>query len=444
MKGSLTMSNKEVDQIDIFERLMRKDLKQKQAGKLLHLSVRQIKRKLRDYRNDGASSLIHKGRGKKSNNFISQEVMDKAIETVKDKYWDFSPTLAHEKLTENHNFNFSVGRLRVEMIDVGLWKPKKRKQLKHHELRERRACFGELIQLDGSPHDWFEGRAPRCNLNVAVDDATGIPVLEFSNTETTQGYFSLLQRYFEKYGLPLAIYADKHSIFQVNTPTNLDLKKPKSSSESEGLTQFGRALMELGIDLIPANSPQAKGRVEKINSTLQNRLVKEMRLRNISSIQEANQYLPEFASKYADRFSVSPRSKVDMHRQVSVGVDLTKVLCTKEVRVLSKTLTCQYLNYIYQIKTKRSVYALRGTKVTIYERFDGNVTIWDSQDKQLEYTTIRKIVHKPEISAKELNWQVDAILVKQAQDSYQKRNPWESEKTSFEGPSLYYRPMGAV
>jgi len=444
MKGSLTMSKKEVDQINIFERLMRKDMKQKQAGMLLHLSVRQIRRKLRDYKKYGAVSLIHKGRGKTSNNLISQQVMDEAIQIVKDKYWDFGPTLAHEKLTENHNFTFSVGRLRSEMIDVGIWKPKRRKNQKHYELRERRACFGELIQLDGSPHDWFEGRAPKCNLNVAVDDATGIPVLEFSHAETTQGYFSLLQKYFEKYGLPLAIYADKHSIFQVNTPTNLDLKKPTSNSETEGLTQFGRALMELGIDLIPANSPQAKGRIEKLNSTLQNRLVKEMRLKNISSIEEANQYLPEFTNRYASKFGVEPRSKVDMHRQVPAGTDLTKILSIREVRVLSKTLTCQYLNYIYQIKTKRSVYALRGTKVTICDRFDGGVTIWDSNDKQLDYTAIRKIVHKSEISAKELNWQVDAILVKQAQESYQKRNPWESDKTSFEGPSLYYKPMGAV
>lgn len=444
MEGIVIMSKKEVDQIEVFEKLKKKAITQKQASQLLNLSVRQIKRKLREYRQYGAASLVHKGRGKPSNNKIDQQAVDAAITIVKDTYWDFGPTLAHEKLTENQVCDFGLSKLRAEMIAVGLWQPKRRRKLKVHELRERRTCFGELSQLDGSPHDWFEGRAPYCNLNVLIDDATNIPMLEFSETETTQSYFSLLELYFVQYGLPRAIYADRHSIFQVNTPTNLDYKKPKHSSEHEGLTQFGRAMNELGIALIPANSPQAKGRVEKLNATLQNRLVKELRLRNICSIKEANQYLPEFTKTFVARFSVPARSNVDMHRQLPAGIDLMKILCVKEQRYLSKSLTFQYKTTIYQIKTQRSAYALRKTLVIICERFDGSVTIWDTKGTQLEFVTMRKVIHKPEISAKELNGEVDAILSKQTQERYMKRNPWESDPEDFEKPNLYQKPMGRM
>lgn len=437
MKGNIIMSNKEVDQVEVFEKLKRKAIKQKQAGQLLNMSVRQIKRKLKNYKQYGVSSLAHKGRGKPSNNKIDQQVVDAVINIVKNKYWDFGPTLAHEKLLENQTCDFGVSKLRAEMIVVGLWQPKRKKKLKVHELRERRACFGELSQLDGSPHDWFEGRAPYCNLNVIIDDATNTPMLEFAETETTQSYFSLLEQYLVQYGLPRAIYADRHSIFQINTPTNLNSKKPKHASENEGLTQFGRAMDELGIALIPANSPQAKGRVEKLNATLQNRLVKELRLRNICSIKEANQYLPEFTKNFSDRFSVLPRSKVNMHRQLPAGIDLAKILCIKEQRYLSKNLTFQYKSNIYQVKTKRSAYTLQKTLVTICERFDGAVTIWDTKGKQLECITIRKVIHKPEISSKELNSEVDAILGKQTQQRYVERNPWESDPEDFEGPNLY-------
>lgn len=444
MKGNIIMSQNEVDQIEVFAKLIKKTITQNQAGQLLNLSVRQVKRKVRDYKKYGASSLVHKGRGKPSNNMIDQQAVDDVIKIVKDKYWDFGPTLAHEKLTENQECDFGVSKLRAEMIAVGLWQPKIRRRLKVHELRERRACFGELAQLDSSPHDWFEGRAPYCNLNATIDDATNTPMLEFSETENTQSYFSLLEQYFVQYGLPRAIYADRHSIFQVNTPTKLDSKKPTSTSENEGLTQFGRAMDELGIALIPANSPQAKGRVERLNSTLQNRLVKELRLRNICSIEEANQYLPEFAKKFGARFGVPPRSTINMHRQLPAGIDLTKILCTKVKRYLSKSLTFQYKATIYQIKTKRSAYTLRKTLVTICERFDGVVTIWDTKGNQLECITIRKVIHKPEISSKELNGEVDAILVRQAQEQYMKRNPWESDPEDFEEPNLYQKPMGRV
>ena len=444
MKGNIAMSNTEIFQVEILEKLKRREIKQKKAADILSLSVRQVKRKLRAYKLDGAISLVHRARGKTSNNKISQKILDQAVQIVKDKYWDFGPTLAHEKLVEEDSFSLSLSRLRQEMISVSLWQPKVRRNLAVHRLRERRACFGELIQLDGSPHDWFEGRAPRCNLNVAIDDATGKSFLELSPTETTQSYFRLIEHYLLEFGMPRAIYADKHSIFQVNHSGSLDHKKPSKSDPTEGLTQFGRAMKELNIELIPANSPQAKGRVEKINGTFQNRLVKELRLRHIASIEEANLFLPTFTRQYSAKFAVKARSNIDMHRKLPKGLDLPKILCIKEKRVLSKNLTCQYGNIIFQIQTKRSSYALRKMVVTIRERYDGTVTIWDDRDKLLEYTTIKKTMRQKEVSSKEINRLMDDILIEQARGTYQKKNPWESNPVDFEGQSLYYKPVGAV
>ena len=443
MKEDITMSKKEVLQIEVFEKLVRKEIKQKTVANLLELSIRQVQRKIHNFKLHGAESLIHKSRGKTSNNKIPQEKLDRAMELIKEKYYDFAPTLASEKLLENHKIKLSVEKLRQEMIEVGIWKPKRKKKAQVHQLRERRACFGELVQLDGSPHDWFEGRAPRCNLNVAIDDATGKSTLKFSQVETTQDYFKLVEKYFFRCGLPIALYVDKHSIFRVNTPTNLDLNKP-SKNESEGLTQFGRAMKELGVELIFANTAQAKGRVEKVNRTLQDRLVKEMRINHITGIEEANQFLPKFINKFNHRFSVKPRSGVDMHRKLDKRIDLTKILCTKETRVISKNLTFQYNNTIFQIKTKRSAYTLRKTTITLCERYDGTIKVLDSRDKLLEYTTIKKLPNTRATNGKLLNHKLDAILVAQAQTNYQKRNPWESNLDELTTDNYYYKPNGAV
>jgi len=440
MQGGIVMSQTEISQTEVFEKLKRREIKQKDGAQLLGLSVRQVKRKLRGYKLEGAKSLAHKGRGKVSNRKINQDLLVGAIDQIRVKYRGFAPTLAHEKLVEDHGFKYSLSLLRQEMVKEGLWNPKKRRKAHVHQLRERRACFGELVQLDGSPHDWFEGRAPVCNLNVSIDDATGKVSLMFSQTETTQDYFRLVEQYFLKYGLPVAWYVDKHSIFRVNTPTNLDSKKPKQGDEFEGLTQFGRAMDELGVELIFANTPQAKGRVERVNQTLQDRLVKEMRLKGISSIEEGNQFLAEFSEKFNTKFGVEARSKVDMHRKLLENIDLDKILCIKEKRVLSKNLTFQYNNTIYQIKTNRSAYTLRKTTVTICERYDDSVSILDHKNQQLEYTTIKKLPDTRQTNSKQLNQKVDDILVKQNKE----RKPWESDPADFERENLFYKPVGAI
>lgn len=443
MKGYLIMKENELLKIEILEKLIRREIKQKVGAKMLGITIRQTRRILKKYKLEGSKGLVHKSRGKISNNKIPQEKLDEAIQLIKNKYWDFAPTLANEKLLENHQIKISTEKLRQEMTMVGIWKAKKKKKAHVHQLRERRACFGELVQLDGSPHDWFEGRAPKCNLNVAIDDASNISFYKFSKTETTQDYFKLVEEYFLKHGLPLAFYVDKHSIFRINTPSNLDLKKP-TKDENEGLTQFSRAIKELGVEIIFAETAQAKGRVERLNKTLQARLVKEMRLKNISSIKEANQFLPEFIKKFNVKFSVKPKSGVDMHRKLDENTDLTKILCVKKTGILSKNLNFQYDKTIFQIKTKRSPYTLRKTTVTICERYDGTIRVFDNKGKLLEYTTIKQLPNTKSIDSKILNNIMDDILIKEAQKNYQKRNIWESDFDEFTNDNYYSKPIGAV
>lgn len=261
---------------------------------------------------------------------------------IYERYRDFGPTLAHEKLTEIHDLRLSRESVRRIMVAEGLWKPKRAKRAETHPMRERRACFGELVQIDGSDHDWFEGRGPRCTLLVYIDDATGqLLELWFVPEETFFGYCEASRHYFERYGKPVAFYSDKHSIFRVNQPRPLGL--------SSGLTQFGRAMQELDIQILCANTPQAKGRIERANQTLQDRLVKELRLQGISDLPTANAFLPEFRQDFNRRFAVLPRSTHDAHRPLLPGENLDLILTHQETRTLSKNLTVQANNILYQI-----------------------------------------------------------------------------------------------
>lgn len=444
MKEKIAMSNQEINQVSLFEKLDRREIKQKEAAKTLGLSVRQVKRKLHNYRLHGTKSLVHQTRGRVSNNKIPQGIIDRAIEIVKEKYYDFGPTLATEKLLENHQMKLSRERLRQEMIKVGLWKPRVRRKPSVHPPRERREHFGALVQLDGSPHDWLENRAPKCNLNVAIDDATSLVRGRFSEVETTQDYFELTEEYFLELGLPLALYVDKHSIFRVNTPTNLDLKKPSKFDQWEGLTQFGRAMSELGVELIFANTAQAKGRVERVNKTLQDRLVKELRLEGISSIEDANEFLPKFLKKFNHQFSKSPKSKIDLHRKLDPKLDLSKILCLKEHRVVSKNLTFQYNNQVFFIETQRSAFTLRKTTVTICERYDGSIMIFDHRNKPLDYRIVKTLPKTKSTNSKTLNHRLDDILIRQARENYQKKNPWESSFEELGENVGFYKPVRAV
>ncbi len=389
MDQLLTMSNQEITRLEVMQRLSDKRLKQFEAGRMLGISVRQVKRVFRAYKTHGAAGLVSRRRGKPSNNQLDPDTMQTAIDLIYEYYHDFGPTLAHEKLTEVHNLKLSDESVRRLMIAEGLWKPKRAKKPSVYQMRERRACFGELVQIDGSDHDWFEGRAPRCTLLVYIDDATGqLLELWFVPAETFFGYCEASRHYFERYGKPVAFYSDKHGIFRVNQPRPL--------GTTSGLTQFGRAMQELDVQIICANTPQAKGRIERANQTLQDRLVKEMRLHGISDIDSANDFLTEYRQDYNRRFAVAPRSNHDAHRPLLICENLDLILSYQKVGTLSKNLTVQSKGVIYQIQSNRPYYALRNAQVTVCQNAKGEVTILYKKET-LAYTIFQKASRQAEV-----------------------------------------------
>jgi transposase len=395
----LTMSKRELNRAEVMQRLKDKRLTQKEAAQILEISVRQIKRIYRAYKKNGAAGLISARRGKASNNRLEAQTVQQAIDLLYERYRDFGPTLAHEKLVEVHQLKLSDESVRKIMIAEGMWKPKRAKKGTTHQMRERRACFGELVQIDGSDHAWFEERGPKCTLLVYIDDATGqLLELRFVPDETFFAYCEATRHHLEGYGKPVAYYSDRHGIFRVNQPRPL--------GTTSGLTQFGRAMQELDIQIICANTPQAKGRIERANQTLQDRLVKELRLRGIADIEAGNAYLPEFREDFNRRFAVLPRSSHDAHRPLLKNENLDLILSHQQSGTLSKNLTVQYQHVIYQIQSNRPDYTLRNAKVTICENGNGEVTIL-YKDQPFAYTIYQKPVRQAEVvDAKTLDRQL--------------------------------------
>jgi len=326
------MSSKELSRLEVMQKLEEKRMRQKEAARILGVSVRHVKRLLKNYRREGAQGLVSKRRGRPSNNRLSEETYRKVLGLLKSKYEGFGPTLACEKLVEGEGLQISKERLRQLMIAEDLWKPRKARKVAVHQMRSRRACLGELVQIDGSPHDWFEGRAPACSLLVFIDDATGrLGQLSFVKSESFFSYAQAARAYFERHGKPVAFYSDKHGIFRVNQV---------ASGTTEALTQFGRAMRQLDIQIICAHTPQAKGRVERAIQTLQDRLPKELRLRNISSWQDGNAFLPEFMADFNRRFAVQPRSDLDAHQPLNDQDKFDQILTWQETRTLSTSSRC--------------------------------------------------------------------------------------------------------
>lgn len=365
MERTIPMSFKEIKRTSMFSKLQAKALTQQQAADDLGITTRQVRRLFKAYKKHGPIALVSKKRGHPSNHQLLGGVKELVLAIIQDKYPDFGPTLAHEKIVEVHKIKISVWSVRRLMIVNTLWVDKKIKRKRIYQLRERRGKEGELVQMDGSPHDWFEGRGPKCTLLLCVDDATGkIKAAIFAPTETLWGYFDLMRIYLKTHGKPVALYNDKHGVFRVN----------KSGALSgDGITQFGRAIKELEIQMIFANSPQAKGRIERSNRTLQDRLVKELRLNKIWTIEEANAYLPTFIEEYNRRFAVVPKDPTNAHKPLEKNLDL--IFTRQEFRYLSKNLTFEYKTIFYQILTERETYALRKAKITVREKKDGSIEV---------------------------------------------------------------------
>lgn len=368
------MSVKEISRISIFERLRDRNIKQKEASMILGLSTRQIRKKLKEFRRLGLQALIHSSRGKPSNNQLNPIIKQRAVSLIKNKYPDFGPTFAAEKLAENHKLIINRETLRLVMVAAGLWRVKAKK-VHHRQWRERKGCLGQLVQLDGSDHNWFEDRAPRCTLLAFIDDATGrIMRLEFA-PETTMGVMGATKRYIAKHGLPYEIYVDRGKVFKVNI----------HNEEEDKITQYRRAIEELGGRIIYARSPQAKGRVERLFGTLQDRLVKELRLKGISNIEEANRYVGEvYLPWHNERYAIDPKSKTNLHRATD-GHDLNNIFCLKERRVLTADYTLRHKNKWYQLEKQQKTLIFPGNEIAVNTHLNGSITLSIRNTKLYSY-----------------------------------------------------------
>jgi hypothetical protein len=313
-----------------------------------------------------------------------------------------------ETLLEREGIKVSVETLRQLQISLGLWKPKTRRARRVFQPRERRPRFGELIQIDGSPHDWFEGRGPRCTLIVFIDDATNrLTALRFAPAETTRAYLETVRSHVLTHGLPLAFYSDRHGIFRINA---------KDATGGDGKTEFGRVAERLGIEPIHARTPQAKGRVERANQTLQDRLVKAMRLQNICSMEAANEYLPIFIARWNERFGIKPRNEISAHRPwTNTPEALDDAMARREERVLSKALTFSSAGTKYCVKTSGPGTALRGAKVTLHHFVAGGMAV-HYKDRVLQVTAYGTYpVPDPAEDEKTIDTRVEAVIAAQRQ-----------------------------
>ncbi len=364
------MSARERKRLELVSRVKEGVLKVIEAAELCGMSYRQMKRVWKRYREGGDAGLVHQGRGRISNRRIDAQFRQRVLERYEKSYWDFGPTLASEYLGKEQ-MPIDHETLRRWLLEAGLWK-KQRKRQRHRQRRERRAHCGELIQMDGSHHDWFEGRRGGAVLMVMIDDATNRTYARFYEAEDTKAAMDLFGRYARRYGLPQALYVDHDSIYECTREARID-----EELRGEGpRTQFERAMEVLAIHMIPANSPQAKGRVERRNGLFQDRLVKAMRLEEISTVEAANQYLEAiFLPDLNRRFTVTARERGDLHRQIPAGLQLKEVLCFEEPRVVQNDWTIRWRNRYFQIARQHEALHLARRTVTVRERLDGSLAL---------------------------------------------------------------------
>ncbi len=363
----LVMSRTEIDRMAVLRDLAEKRLKVSEAAARLRLCPRQVRRLAKAYLAQGPAALISRRRGQPSNRRYPAELREKAIEIIRERYADFGPQLASEKLSALHDIRLCRETVRSWMMAEGLWKDRKQRMKPVHQPRHRRNSVGELVQIDGSDHFWFESRGPRCTLLVYIDDATSrLMHLQFVETESAFDYFTATRAYIERHGKPVAFYSDKHSTFRVNKGDALG---------GNGMTQFGRALHELNIDIICANTSQAKGRVERANLTLQDRLVKELRLAGISTRAAGNAFLPQFIAAHNARFARPPFNDKDLHRLLADHESIDDAFAWKEERTVSNSLTLQYDKVIFILEPNDLTRGLARNRVTVVDYPDGRLAI---------------------------------------------------------------------
>ena len=358
-------SQEELKRLHVIRKVLERVIKRVRAAEILSLSCRQVGRLAKRVKGEGDRGIVHRSRGKPSNRRFDDQVKARVIKVYRERYKGFGPTLAAEKLLEGQRIEVSDETLRKWLMGSGDWK-KVRKKGVHREWRERKGHFGEMVQMDGSHHDWLEGRGPACVLMGYIDDATGRGFGRFYGYEGTLPAMDSFGRYIRRYGIPLKVYLDKHTTYKSNGKPTLE----EELAGIEPLSEFERALKELGVEVIHAHSPQAKGRIERFFGTLQDRLVKEMRLRGIQSLEEANLFLEEYWPKFNRKFAVDAKEKEDLHRSVPRGLKLEDVFCIKAKRALRNDFTVAYNRRLYQVED-----SIRASNVMIHEGLDGSIRL---------------------------------------------------------------------
>ena len=382
----IRMSQKELTRVHIIRKVIDSSLKQKEAGEKLSISERQIRRLKEIMRIEGEKGLTHRLRGRKSKRRIDDKQWQKILNLCRTVYRGFGPTFACEKLLERDKIKISAETLRKRLLVEGLW-VKQRKARKHRKWRERKACPGEMVQLDGSHHPWFEGRGDKCVLMGYIDDATGNKSGQFYEYEGTLPAFSGLKHYIKQNGIPLIVYVDKHSTYKGSGKQSIE----DELNDRFNLSQFERACKELDIKVIHANSPQAKGRIERSFKTDQDRLVKELRLAGIKNIEEGNVFLKSYWPKHNKRFAVKPVKNVDMHRPLPADINLDVKLCVKTKRTVRNDFTIVHDKKLYQVMSRSCP-----RKVFVEKRINNKILISGNGS----YLNYKLITLKPVIEIK--------------------------------------------
>ena len=423
--GWVLMSERDLNRVEVLSQVDDGRLTVDDGAAMLAMSRRQIFRLLKRLRSDGVASIRHKARGRRPNNRISDARRALALSLIRESYADFGPTLAAEMLEERHGLKVSRETLRKWMQDDGLWLSRKQRR-RFHQPRLRRECHGELIRIDGSDHRWFEDRGPACTLLVFIDDATSTLMhLEFVSSESTFSYFGALERYLEAHGRPVAFYSDKHTVFRV---------AQQGAKSGHGMTQFGRALNELNIEILCANSSQAKGRVERANRTLQDRLVKELRLAGISDMHAGNAFLPAFMARYNACFAKAPRRPANLHRALNVEPDrLRDILCLRDERHVDGNLTLRYDHKRITLTETEVSRGLAGKYVDTFAYPDGRLELrW--KGITLPYTAFdrdQRVTHAAITENKRLGAVLEFIKEEQAKAA-PKRQRAGKQRTKYE------------
>jgi DNA-binding Lrp family transcriptional regulator len=384
-KDIIMIRQKELRRLHVIHRVLDGEITQVKASEMLSLSERQIRRIVKRIGQEGDIGIVHKSRGKESSRKLPEKLTERVVYLYQQKYQGFGPTLFSEKLAELEDIHISDETARKWLIEAGQWE-KGRKKRQHRQWRQRKEHYGEMVQMDGSHHDWFEGRGPECVLMAYIDDATNRVYCRFYEYEGTIPAMDSFKRYIKKYGIPMSIYFDKHTTYKSTAEPTIE----EEINGEEPLSEFGRALEELGVQRIYAHSPQAKGRIERLFKTLQDRLIKEMRLKGIKSVEEANKFLKTYLPKYNKKFSLKAHRSEDLHMPVPEGIDLDAILCIKTGRTVRNDNTISYQKELYQIEE-----VMAGKIVTVTERIDGTMRML-YQGRNLKFRQINVRPERPQ------------------------------------------------